>query len=249
MVLLGGAMAVPHALCAEQKPTPVIGYLTGRSPGESASIVAAFNQGLNETGHVEGQNVPPTLAAKLLDTELMPKRLEVLSELAPRARAIALLVNPNNPSAEGVTQGAQEASRVKGVQLDIVKASNQREIEMAFASLAQLSVGALVIQGDPYFNSQRDDLVARVSRHAVPAIYAYREYVVSGGLISYAASLTGMWRQVGTYAGKILNGAKPADLPVEQLTKVELVINLKTANALGLAIPPLLLGRADEVIE
>ena len=120
---------------------------------------------------------------------------------------------------------------------------------MAFASLAQMSVGALVIQGDPYFNSQRDDLVARVSSHAVPAIYAYREYVASGGLSSYGASLTGMWRQVGIYVGKVLSGAKPADLPVELLTRVELVVNLKTANALGLTVPPLLLARAYEVIE
>ena len=179
----------------------------------------------------------------------MPKRLEVISELVPRAKAIALLVNPNNPSSEHVTQGAQEASRARGMQLKIVKATSQSEIEMAFASLAQLSVDALVIQGDPYFNSQRDDLVARASGHPIPAIYAYREYVASGGLISYGASLSGMWRQLGIYAGKILNGAKPADLPVEQLTKVELVINLKTARSLGLTIPPLLLARADEVIE
>ena len=143
----------------------------------------------------------------------------------------------------------QEAARSKGVQLPILKASIESEIDAAFASLVQLQAGALVVAGDAFFTSRRDQLAALASRHAVPAIYNSREFAVAGGLISYGTSLAGIWRQVGIYAGKILKGAKPADLPVQQPTTFELVVNLKTAKALGLTVPPSILARADEVIE
>jgi putative tryptophan/tyrosine transport system substrate-binding protein len=184
-----------------------------------------------------------------LDVELMQKRLELLSELVPQAGVIALLVNPNNPNAERVMRDVQEAARAKGVQLPIQKARTESEIDAAFATLVQLKAGALVVGADAFFNSRREQLVALASRHQVPAIYEWREFPASGGLISYGTSIAAVYRQVGLYAGKILNGAKPADLPVEQPTTLELVVNLKTAKALGLTVPPSILARADEVIE
>ena len=162
---------------------------------------------------------------------------------------IALLVNPNSPSAERVTQEVQQAARAKGVRLHVLKASNESEIDTAFASLVHLHAGALVVGADPSLTNRREQLVALASRHAVPSIYAWREFAASGGLISYGPSLTSAFRLVGHYAGKVLKGAKPGDLPVEQPTKLELVINLKTAKALGLTIPQSLLQRADQVIE
>jgi putative ABC transport system substrate-binding protein len=185
----------------------------------------------------------------LFAAELMPKRLELLSELVPQAGVIALLVNPNNPNTEPMIRDVQEAARAKGVQLPILNAAAASEIDAALVSLVQLHVGGLVVGTDPFFNSRREQLVALAARYAVPAIYGWREFAAAGGLISYGSSLTAAYRQVGIYTGKILKGAKPADLPVQQPTTFELVVNLKTANALGLTVPPSILARADEVIE
>jgi putative ABC transport system substrate-binding protein len=185
----------------------------------------------------------------ILAFELAPKRLELLSELVPQARLITLLVNPNSPNAERTIGDMQEAARAKGRQLVALKAENEIEIDTAFATLAQQDTGALVVDADPFFGSRREQLVALAARHAVPSIYASRLEAEAGGLISYGASLAGSWRQVGAYVGRSLAGAKPAELPVQQPTTFELVVNLKTANALGLTVPPSILFRADEVIE
>jgi putative ABC transport system substrate-binding protein len=181
--------------------------------------------------------------------ELSAKRIEMLSELVPEAKVIALLVNPNNAIAESTIQNAQEAARTKGVELLVLKASTESEIDAAFATLSQARAGALMQPSDVLFNNRLDQLVALASRHSLPAVYEWREYPAAGGLISYGPSRTGLWRQVGIYVGKILKGAKPADLPVEQPTRFELVVNLNTAKALGITVPPSILARADEVIE
>jgi putative ABC transport system substrate-binding protein len=185
----------------------------------------------------------------IMSPELNPKRLDLLSQLVPQASVIALLVNPSNAIAEVTIRDVQEAARAKGVQLQILRAGTEAEIDSAFAALVQLRAGALVAATDPFFNSRREQLVALASHHAVPAIWEWREFAEAGGLISYGSSLTGMWRPVGIYVGKILKGANPADLPIQQPTKFELVINLKTAKALGLTVPQSLLAAADEVIE
>jgi putative tryptophan/tyrosine transport system substrate-binding protein len=185
----------------------------------------------------------------ILTVEMMPKRLELLSELVPQSNLIALLVNPTNSTTEDVIREVQEAARVKGVQLSILRAGTKDEIDAAFASLAELHVGALVVGPDGLFNTRRDQLVALASRYAVPAIYPWREAAAVGGLVTYGPSLNAAGRQMGIYAGKILKGAKPADLPVQQPTTFELVVNLKTAKELDLTVPPSILARADEVIE
>jgi len=184
-----------------------------------------------------------------MTAEMVPKRLELLSELVPQAGVIALLVNPENPIPEPIMRDVQEAARAKGVQLHILKAATESEIDASFASLAQLHGSALVLGPDPFLNSRREQLVTLAARHAVPVIYDFRQNAAAGGLISYGPSLTGTWCQAGSYAARILNGTKPADLPVQQPTTFELVVNLNTAKALGLTVPPSILARADEVIE
>ena len=182
-----------------------------------------------------------------LELELAPKLVELMSELVPSARNIALLVTSNNPLAEHIIiQNAQQAASAKGLELQILKASTEGEIDAAFV---ELQAGGLIVQADPLFNSRREQLVGLASRRAMPAISAWREFAEAGGLISYGASRTGGWHKSGIYVGKILNGAKPADLPVEQPTRFDLVVNLKTAKALGLTVPPSILARATEVIE
>jgi putative ABC transport system substrate-binding protein len=169
----------------------------------------------------------------ILVVELNPKRLELLSELVPRAGVIALLVNPNNPQTERVMHDVEEAARTKGVQLPVLKAGTENEIDAAFASLVQLQARALLVQADPVFTGLREAIVALASRHAVPTIYPLREFAASGGLISYGASLTGMYRLAGGYVGKILKGAKPADLPVQQPTTFELVVTSRPPTRLA----------------
>ena len=182
-------------------------------------------------------------------TDLMPKRIELLSELVPQARVIAFLRNPNFPTTEGFIRDVQEAARTKGIQLPIVMAAAEGDIDAAFDSLVELHADALLVGAAGFFNSHRDRLVALASRHTVPTIYPWREATVAGGLISYGISLTAINRQIGIYVGRILKGANPADLPVQQPTTFELVVNLSTAKALGLTVPPSILARADEVIE
>jgi putative ABC transport system substrate-binding protein len=235
VIVIGGTPGIQAAKNATST-IPIV-FFSGVDPVAMGLVASLARPGGNLTG------------ASLINVELNPKRLELLSELVPQARLIALLVNPNFPSAERVIGEVQEAARAKGLQLSILEASTEGEIDAAFATLVQLQAGALVILADPLFFSRREQLLALASRHAVPAIYQWREFAAAGGLISYGPSLTAAVRQVGIYAGRILKGAKPADLPVQQPTTFELVINLKTAKALGLTIPQSILVRADEVIE
>jgi putative ABC transport system substrate-binding protein len=230
--------AVSSALAAKSATSTVpIVFLSSGDPVELGLVASLARPGGNLTG------------VGFMSTELMPKRFELLSELVPQARLITLLVNPSNANAERIMRDVQEAARTKGVQLHILRAGTESEIDAAFASLVQLHAGALVVGADPFFTGRRDQLVALASRRAVPTIYEWREFAEAGGLISYGPSLAGTWRQVGIYAGRILKGDKPADLPVQQPTTFELVVNLKTAEALGLTLPPSILARADEVIE
>ena len=185
----------------------------------------------------------------ILSSALTPKRLELLSELVPQARLIAFLVNPNSPSAESIIRDMQEAARGKGLQLTIINAGTESEINTAFTTLVGLHAGALIVAADPFLFSRREQLVALAAHYPSPAIFVEREFAVAGGLISYGTSFAAVFHQQGIYVGKILKGANPANLPVQQPTKFELVINLKTANALGLTIPQSILVRADELIE
>jgi putative tryptophan/tyrosine transport system substrate-binding protein len=320
LLLLGGAMTASPVVRAQQKAMPVIGFLGAGSPGPAAPFVAAFRQGLRETGYVEGQNVAieyrwaedqydrllalaadlvrrrvavilaaggnaPALAAKEATSEipivfvtggdpiraglvaslnrpganvtgvtfiasaLVPKRLELLHDLIPQATAIGALVNPNYPEAELQRQELQEAAHAIGRSLHILSAGTPSEIDGAFSVFAKYGTETLLVANDPLFIVRRDQIAALAGHHAIPAIYSDRAFVKAGGLISYGASMMDALRRVGIYTGRILNGAKPSDLPVEQPTRFELVVNLKTAKALGITIPYQILGRADEVIE
>ncbi len=235
IVATGGS--APRAAKAASQTIPIV-FTIGGDP-VAAGLVSNFARpGGNVTG------------VSCLGGQLTSKRLELASELVPQARAIALLVNPNSPQqTEHVVRDMREAARAKGVQLLVLNAGSESEIDSAFASLVQGHAGALVVTAEPFINSRREQIVAQAARHAVPAIYGIREYVAAGGLISYGASLSAAYRQTGIYAARILKGEKPADLPVQQATTFELLINLKTAKALGVTIPPTLLARADEVIE
>jgi putative ABC transport system substrate-binding protein len=209
---------------------------TGADPVESGLVASLPRPGGNITGVTN------------LNTELWQKRVELISELVPQAKGIGLLRNPNNASAGGIIASTQQAASAKGLYLEILTAGTEAEIDAAFASAAQQQIGAMIV-GDPLFDSRSDQVVASAARHAIPTIYIWRKYVSDGGLISYGAIFWAAYRQAGVYAGKILNGAKPAELPVQQPTKFELVVNLKTAKELGLTVPPWMLAGADEVIE
>jgi putative tryptophan/tyrosine transport system substrate-binding protein len=230
-----GATSVVRAAKDATSTIPIV-FISGLDPVAQGLVASLARPGGNLTG------------ISILITELNPKRFELLSELVPQAKAIALLVNPT-PTTEPLIRTVQEAARPKGVQFHILKASTESEIDAAFAALVQRPAGALLVLSDPFFFNRRAQIVALAARHAVPAIYEFSEYARAGGLISYGASLTAVSRQGGIYAGRILKGAKPADLPVVQPTTFELVINLETAKALGIDIPPTLRERADEVIE
>jgi putative ABC transport system substrate-binding protein len=321
ITLLGGAAAAwPLAARAQQPAKPVIGFLNGASPDGYAPMVAAFREGLNEAGYVEGRNVAiefrwaegqndrlPALAADLVRRQvsviatggttsalaakaatttipivfeggadpvelglvaslnrpggnitgisnfsiaLAAKQFELLHEMVPNSAVIGVLVNPTSPSlAVSVTKDVQAAGRALRRQIRILNASTQDEIDAAVVSLAELRAGALMIGGDAFFLSRRVQLAILAARYGIPAIYNTPLFPAAGGLMSYGYNLTDAYRHAGVYTAKVLKGAKPADLPVLQPTKLKLVINLRTAKALGVTIPPSVLALADEVIE
>src|SRR5437764_7887436 len=320
--LIAGSVAVwPLSGHAQVAGLPVIGFLSGESADLSESIVRAFQQGLRESGYIDGRDVAieyrwaerqydrlPALAGDLvrrqvtviaapgstaaaltakaatattpivfatgtdpvdvglvvslnqpggnvtgvatLNVEVGPKRLELLHELFPAATNFALLVNPtNSATAEPVSRSVQAAAWTLGINAHVLHASSEPEFNSVFATATRLQAAGLVVGSDIFYNSQIDKLADLALRYALPTVYQLREFAAAGGLLSYGSSVTDGYRQCGVYTGRILKGEKPADLPVQQTTKIELFINLKTAKALGLAIPLPLLGRADEVIE
>jgi putative tryptophan/tyrosine transport system substrate-binding protein len=320
ITLISGAAAVwPLAVRAQQPAIPIIGFLNGTSSEGYSPYVAAFREGLKESGYVEGQNVlieyrwaegqydqlpamvadlvlrqvsvivantPANLAAMAatktipivfttgsdpvkigmvaslnrpggnitgvtsLTVEVMPKLLELARELMPAATDVALLVNPNSPQrAEGILKDAQAAADALRLRLHVLHATTNADIENAFADFAQLKASVLVIGADAFFTANSRLLANLSLRYSVPTIYEYKPFAEAGGLISYGGSNKEAYRWAGVYTGRILKGAKPADLPVQQTTTVELIVNLKTAKALGVTVPLSLLGRADEVIE
>jgi len=320
IALIGGAGAWPLAARGQQSAVPVVGFMSSRSPEDSAHLVAAFRRGLAEGGFVEGQNVatefrwangdydrlpamaadlvnqqvavivaaggePAALAAKVatktipivvglgadpeklglvaslnrpggnvtgvtLMTALMePKRLGLLRDLVPGAALIGVILNPSFPAAARQLQEFEETARGIDQRIVVAKASTDEELEAAFSLLVREQVNALLVAASPYFDTRRERIIDFAAEQRLPAIYQFREYAVSGGLLSYGVSISDGYRQYGDYAAKILKGAKPADLPFLQPTKFELIINMKTAKALGIKISANLLSLADEVIE
>jgi putative ABC transport system substrate-binding protein len=232
------ATSTPAALAAKAATTTIPIVFEAASDPVKLGLVASLNRpGGNLTG------------VTILSVELGPKLLQLLHELVPTVTVMALLVNPTSPLSETLSRNAQAAARTLGLQLHVLHASTEQDFDKVFADLVQLRAGALVIGADVLFTNRSDQLAALMLRHAVPAIYSTREFAVAGGLMSYGPSIADSWRLMGIYAGRILKGEKPADLPVQQVTKIELVINLKIAKALGLNVPNTLIGRADEVIE
>jgi putative tryptophan/tyrosine transport system substrate-binding protein len=317
---LGSATAWFVRASAQQSSAPVIGLLSVNSPETTVSWIAAFRQGLNDVGYVDGQNVAieyrwgrgnfdrmGMLATELVDRQvnvlvnasgsawaakrattaipivsmfggdpvesalvaslnkpggnltgvalfaysLGAKRLELVRELLPNANVIAVLFNPSNsdPESKKDMENVQAAAGAIGQQISIVNASSENNFEPAFRSISQQRANGLLVMANPFYSGQRERVVALASYYAIPAIYEWRQFVEVGGLMSYGSSLVDAYRRLGVYTGKILNGVKPAELPIEQAVKVELVLNLKTAKTLGVTFPLSLLGRADEVIE
>jgi putative ABC transport system substrate-binding protein len=235
-VIAAGNFPAAQAAKNSTSTIPIV-FEIGVDPVESGLVASFARPGGNLTG------------VSSMSIELTPKRVELLTELVPQAGIVALLVNPTNPTTERVLRDVMDAANAKGVQLRILKASAESEIDIAFASLVELQAGALILPSDPFFNIRPELLAMKAARYSVPTIYAWRAFVATGGLISYGPNLPDAFRQVGNYVGQILKGAKAADLPVHQSVKFELVINLKTAKALGLTVPQSILARADEVIE
>lgn len=232
------ATGTPTGLPAKAATTTIpIVFVTGSDPVEQGLVASLNRPGGNLTG------------ATTLAVELGKKRLELLHELVPKATLIGVLVNPTGPNLEAVSRDLRAAARTFGLPIHVLHASTERDFDTVFATLVRLRAGALVIGTDTFFNSQSAKLAALTVRHAVPAIYQYREFAAAGGLMSYAGSITDAYRVAGVYTGRILKGEKPSDLPVQQSTKAELFINLNTAKALGITIPQSILIRADEVIQ
>jgi putative ABC transport system substrate-binding protein len=317
---LGAAATWPLVARAQQPAMPVVGFISSRSPADSANLVAAFRKGLGEAGYVEGQNVSveyrwaegqydrlPALAAdlvqrgvallvttggepvrtgrqggdlddpdrihhrrrpregrlgrksqspggnatgvSLLTTAPESKRLGLLHELLPAAKVVGVLIDPNYQEAQAKERELQDAAGKIDQQIHIAYGKNDVELELALQALVQARADALLVCADPFFDTRRDRIISFAAQHRMPAIYQFKDYALRGGLMSYGISLPDGYRQVGIYAGQILKGAKPADLPIVQSIKFEFVVNLKTAKALGLEIPAMLLTRADEVIE
>jgi putative ABC transport system substrate-binding protein len=234
--IVANSISAPIAKAATST-IPIV-FTTGADPVALGLVASLSRPGGNITGVTS------------LGVELGAKQLEVLSELVPTATVVALLVNPTNPiQADTLVRELQAAARIRGVDLPVLHASTESDLDMVFETLPRLRANALLVGADSFFNSRTQQFAALAVRHAVPTMYPYREYVMAGGLVSYGDSLSDVWRLAGMYTGRILKGEKPADLPVQQVTKVELILNLKTANALGITVPITLLGRADEVIE
>jgi putative ABC transport system substrate-binding protein len=235
-VIVTSAPPAAHAAKAATMTIPVV-FSLGTDPVKTGLIASLNRPGGNLTGITQ------------FSTALEAKRLEILRELVPRAGLIALLVNPDFLASKDMVDELQTASRVLGQEIIVLNARNESEVEMAFATLVERRAGGLLVASDPLGITRRHHFVELAARHAVPAIYQFREFVAIGGLMSYGTNLSDAYYPVGHYTGRILKGEKPADLPVQQVTKVELIINLKTAKALGITFPNSLLGRADEVIE
>ena len=232
------AFGPPLARAAKDATSTIpIVFEVGNDAVEAGLVTSLARPGGNATG------------LSVLFTQLTPKLLELISEIVPEVRIVGLLVNPNSPTAEPTIRDAQEAARAKRVQLAILKASTESEIVAAFSALIDLRADAVIVGADPFLGNQRQQIIALAAQRKIPAIYFSDGFTALGGLISYGASLPAVYRRMGAYAGKILKGEKPANLPVEQPTKFDLSINLKTARSLGLNVPASLLGHADEVIE